>query len=256
MTALLGLAPALAAESTKFRHARVPLVCTAMLVAGISGMSLAILLAARAGDPSAVVKFGPVVSRGGWAALLGTAGQISAVGGLLAFGVTAGWIFGREFTEGTITGLFGLPVGRSALAVAKLVVYAAWAGLVSLATALVLAAVGLVTGLGWPDQTALNLLVRQVLLGLLTALLAVPAGWAATLARTVLAGIAAVIGMVVVAQVLVVAGVGAWFPFAAPGLWASGVARVAPAQLALVVPVGLLAGAMTVRAWARLQLDR
>jgi ABC-2 type transport system permease protein len=91
----------------------------------------------------------------------------------------------------------------------------------------------------------------------LTGAIAVPAAWAATVARSLLAGIATTIGIVVLSQLTVVAGAGAWFPFAAPALWAiSAGTEVTQLQLLLVAPVVLAAGALAVLSWHRLQLDR
>ena len=61
---------------------------------------------------------------------------------------------------------------------------------------------------------------------------------------------------IAVAQVFAVAGTGAWFPFAAPALWAMEVEPVSIVQLALVFVVAGLFAALTLRAWSRLQLDR
>jgi ABC-2 type transport system permease protein len=102
---------------------------------------------------------------------------------------------------------------------------------------------------------------RQLGLALLTAALAVPAGWAATVGRGVLAGIGATLALVVVAAVAGLSGVGAWFPFAAPGIWATSASTelfesASPVQLALVLPVSAAFGLLTVRSWRRLQLDR
>ena len=260
MMIMSGLGPALAVEAAKFRRARVPVTTTAMLVGGVALMCVAMLLAVRAGDPTTVAKFGPMVARGGWSGLLASAAQITAVGGLLGFGVVVGWCFGREFTDGTVTGLFGLPVRRDTLAAAKLLVFGAWAVAVSAGLTIALGAAGLLLGFGVPDGRIGLLLVKQCALGLLTALLALPAALAASLGRTVLAGIAMVIGIVVVTQIAVISGLGSWFPFAAPGLWAIGQATgappVAPLQLALVTPVALLSAGLTVRVWHTLQLDR
>jgi ABC-2 type transport system permease protein len=61
---------------------------------------------------------------------------------------------------------------------------------------------------------------------------------------------------IVVAQVMVVAGTGAWFPLTAPALWAIAPGSVTPYQIALVVIVPLGFGLLILRAWAKLQLDR
>ena len=97
----------------------------------------------------------------------------------------------------------------------------------------------------------------SLVLSLLTATIAIPAAWAATLGRSVLAGIGTAIGILVVSQVAVVAGTGGWFTFAAPALWAvSQGTRVSPTQLALIIPLVLGSCSLILVAWSRLQLDK
>ena len=84
-----------------------------------------------------------------------------------------------------------------------------------------------------------------------------PVAWVATLGRSVIAGIGCTIGIVVLAQVGVLTGPGAWLTFAAPGLWAVNDGQgVSAIQFLLIIPVALAGAGLTVRAWARLQLDR
>jgi ABC-2 type transport system permease protein len=246
---------ALATELLKFWRARVPLVSTILLTAGIGVLCSSMLAAVHSSDPRMVAKLGALVDPGGWAGYLATASQITATAGLLGFGVVLSWLFGREFADGTITGLFALPVGRGTLAGAKLLVYAAWAFTISAVLVVVIVALGLALGLGsLPDVAAADV-ARQFVVTILTAAIALPAAWAATLGRGLLGGIGAIIGVVVVAQVAAVAGIGAWFPFAAPGLWAAGL-DVTGGQLVLVVPVAAAFAAIVVLSWRRLQLDR
>src|SRR5690625_4019573 len=118
-------------------------------------------------------------------------------------------------------------------------------------------ALGVMLGYGAPDDEAWVALCRQVLLVLSSALLATPAAWAATLGRSLLAGVGATVGLLVVAQVGALTGAGPWIPFAAPALWAmTGGAEVSAAQLSLSVMTGLLFAALTVVACSRLQLNR
>jgi ABC-2 type transport system permease protein len=202
-----------------------------------------------------VAKLGALVEPGGWSGYLATASQITATAGLLGFGVVLSWLFGREFTDGTITGLFALPISRGTIARAKLLVYAAWAVAVSSVLVVMIVGLGLALGLGRiPDATAADV-ARQFAVTILTAAIALPAAWAATLGRGLLGGIGTIIGVVVVAQVAAISGLGAWFPFAAPGLWAAG-SDVSAAQLALVVPVAVGFGLLVTLSWRRLQLDR
>jgi ABC-2 type transport system permease protein len=212
--------------------------------------------AARSGNAEVAAKLGPTAAAGDWPALLGVAAQVTAAGGLLAFGVGISWLTGREFADRTVSGLFGLPVGRGAIAAAKMLVYAGWALAASLALTALLPLVGLLVGIGLPSGADLIGLSRQFALGVLTALIAVPAGWAASIGRGLLPGIATAVGILVVAQVSVVAGVGGWVPFVAPAAWAMRPDGPTSLALLLVPAVPLVFGVATVLAWRRLQLDR
>ncbi len=251
------LATAIAVEARKTRSARVVLSTTVLLVAGVAALAATTSAAARSGDAQLLAKLGPVAAQGGWLGLLNTAQQITAAAGLLAFGVVLSWSFGREFADGTITGLFALPIPRPTIALAKLVVYLVWTMMVAVGLAMVVVVVGTASGLGLPDGAAWSHLGRLVALAAMTAMLAVPAAWAATLGRGLLPGIATTVAIMAVSQIIVVAGgAGGWFPFAAPALWAITPGTVSAAQLALAAtaPVGF--GLLTHLTWGRLQLDR
>lgn len=245
-----------AVEFRKARSSRVLWSTGVLLAVGVTVLSAAMVLAARSGDAEVVAKIGPQAATGDWPALLAVATQITAAAGLLAFGVGISWLYGREFADGTIPGLFGLPVSRGAIAAAKLGVYLAWAGAVTLVLVVALFGVGVVVGLGLPDPATTAGLARLFVLGALTALIAVPAGWAASLGRGLLPGIAVVVGILVIAQVSVIAGFGSWVPVVAPAFWA----MHADSRTALaLLPVPLLPvifGAAIVKIWRRLQLDR
>ena len=106
---------------------------------------------------------------------------------------------GPGVSPGHGIGLFALPVSRDTLAAAKLVVYAGWL-VVAVALTVAVLLLGFAFGLCGFDGAAGPLVVRQVLVTLLTGLLALPAAWAATVGRGLLPGIAAVVVVVVVAR--------------------------------------------------------
>ncbi|UXM91329.1 hypothetical protein [Paenarthrobacter sp. JL.01a] len=91
---------------------------------------------------------------------------------------------------------------------------------------------------------------------MLSALIATPAAWSATLGRGLLSGIGLTVGVMAGTQVAVLAGAGPWFPVAAPALWAVAPGTVPPAALALTFAIPTLFGALTLWSWSRLQLDR
>src|SRR3954454_1166892 len=245
------------AEAVKLAGSTVGRVASVAIVIGITVISASMLLAAATTtDPQLLAKLGPVAA-GDWRGFLLGAAQITGAGGLGGFAVVLAWMFGREFGDGTIAGLFALPVRRSTIALAKVIVYAVWATAMSLLLAIVLALVGTLAGLGPIGSDTAEELARQAALGAMSIAITLPVAWAATLARSVLGGVSVAIALVVVAQVSVLAGLGGWVPLAAPALWAvSGGATVTAVQLALLIPFGAIFVVLVAQSWRRLQLDR
>ena len=228
----------------------------ALLAVGVTVLAAAMVLAARSGDAEILAKLGPQAASGDWPAFLSVAVQVTSAAGVLAFGVGSSWLYGREFADGTIPGLFGLPVSRGAIAGAKMVVYLAWAVVVAVALVVFLLVAGVAVGLGAPDADTLVGLTRQLALGVLTALIAVPCGWAASLGRGLLPGIATAVGILVVSQVSVIADFASWVPFVAPAFWAIHPDATTAIALLVVPVVPVVFGVATVLVWRRLQLDR
>jgi ABC-2 type transport system permease protein len=247
---------ALRAELQKLAASLVGRVTTVAVIGGVTVLALAMLFALRSGRPEITAKFGSALTAD-WSGFVDVAIQVAGAGGLLGSAVVAGWMVGREFTDRVVHGLFALPVGRATIAGAKLLAYAIWSVGVAILLPLVMLGAGSVAGLGAPGPEAVSGLVRLGALSLAGALLATPAALAATLGRSVLAAVGVAIGLLVVAQVSVIAGAGGWMPLAAPALWAmSAGAAVSPVQLATVIPFACIWIAATIIGWRRLQLDR
>lgn len=251
------LATAVAVEARKAASSRVLTSAAVLLIVGVTAIATATTVAAAGGNEQLAAKLGPAATEGGWPGLLAAAYQVTAAAGLLAFGVGLSWLHGREFTEGTITGLFALPVTRPTIALAKLTIYLLW----TLVTATILTAALATTAAAilrtLPDATAWAGLGRLLALAAMTAVLPIPAAWAATLGRGLLPGIATTVALMATTQIIVVAGgAAAWFPFAAPALWAIQPGSTSPTQLAISALVAAGFGLLTLLTWHRLQLDR
>lgn len=249
-------ATVIAVEARKAAASRVLLATGVLLVAGVGILTGVMTAAARGGNDEIRAQLGNFADADPWPQLVGAASQITAAGGFLAFGVALSWLVGREFADRTIAGLFASPVSRAQIALAKLAVFAGATVPVALVLTAVVLLVGLVSGLGAPDTDAWSGLVRLFILTVLTGFLTWPAAWVATLGRGLLPGIAATVLLILIAQVFAVAGTGAWFPIAAPALWAVAPGEVSTNQLALVAVVPAASAALTVRAWSRLELNR
>ncbi|TGD08609.1 ABC transporter permease [Brevibacterium sp. S111] len=250
------MSAAVRVEALKMLRSPVGAITAVTLVLGLCGLLIVITFGASSGQPQLMAKLGPAAAPD-WAGLMAGAEQVVSVASLLACGVVVAWLFGREFADGTIVGLFALPVGRAPIAVAKLLVFLAWAVLVGLLLSVCVAVLGLVFGYGMPDSAVGESLLRLWLLTVLSGLLVIPVAWVATLTRSLLAAIGCTIGLVVIAQISALAGLDGWMPIAAPALWAIGSdPTVTGVQLLLVPVFGLVFAGLTVLAWARLQLRR
>ena len=247
---------ALAVETRKASSSRVLGWTTGLVLVSVTALIAGILGAMTTGDPQLTAKLGPIAHLSGWPALLAVAAQITAAGVMPALGIGLSWLVGREFAEGTITGLFALPVSRPKIALAKLLVYLGWTVAVAAALCAALLVLGLMLGYGALDPDGWQSIARQFILTLLVALVATPVAWAATVGRGLLPGIATAIGLLVIAQVMAFTGNGAWFPIVTPALWAIDPTAVTLPQLLLVLTVPIVFGALTLISWHRLQLDR
>jgi ABC-2 type transport system permease protein len=245
---------AVRAEALKLLRSPVGLVATLAIVAGTLALLGGITAAVSGGDPGLAAKAG-VAATLDWSGLLAGAEQVTAVGGLIGFGVVLAWMFGREFADGMITGLFALPVGRGRIALAKIVVHLTWTACAGLLLAAGVLVLGLLLGYGMPDAATRSGLGRLVVLAVLTGLIVTPVAWIATVAHSVFAGIGGTVALVVLAQVGALSGAEGWMPLAAPALWAmSDGTAVTAGQLLLVGAVPLVFSLLTCQTWSRLQL--
>lgn len=253
------LRTAAAIEWAKFRRASIVWVTGAFLVLGVPMMSALTLVSANGSNPLLAAKADALTGGGGWTGFFAAASAIVAVGGLLGFGVVVGWTFGREFTDGTISSLFATPVTRTAIAAAKLLILVAWQVSIALLLGAVLLGAGFLFA-GPASGEVLGMAFKLLAITVTTGLLSLPCAWAATLGRGYLAAIGAIIAVVILSQMAVMAGVGHWFAFAAPGMWAatpgSGSGTGATGQLLVVLAVAFAAAALTLNSWRRLRIDR
>jgi len=250
---------AVVVEGAKLRHAPVGWAAAvlAAVVMPLLGVAFVGLAGTGAQGPLAAKLDGMVVGSG-WDALLGTVGQLVAVGQFLAVGFVAVWVFGREFQDGTVAALFALPVSRGRIATAKFAVLGAWALVVSSAVVVVVAVAGIATGLDPADAGLAAGLTKLWFLAVVTSSVALPVALAASVGRGYLAGMATLIAIVAVSQVAVLFGIGGWVPFAAPGLWAVGwqspETLVSPLQLVVAVVAAMVGVGATAAWWNRFQL--
>src|SRR5690625_3905322 len=177
---------AIRVEALKLTRSLVGVIATLAIVLGMIALLGGITIGVASGNPELIAQAGPAAALD-WNGLLAGAAQITAVVGILGFGIVLAWMFGREFTDGTITSLFGLPVTRGRIALAKLVVYAVWVTLVSGALTLSVLTLGLLAGYGTPAAETWEALGRLLVLAILSARIAVPDCLIATVTRSMIA---------------------------------------------------------------------
>ncbi|MFC6259314.1 ABC transporter permease, partial [Kocuria oceani] len=153
------LAAAVHAEALKLRRSRVPWVTAgATVLAGLVGAFFMFVLQ----DPDRARTLGLLGAKaqlsGGtadWPGYFSLAAQTVAVGGLLIFGTAAIWLFGREFSDRTVTDLLAVPTSRTAVVLAKLLLGLVWCALLTLLLVGLVLGLGALLGLpGWSAATA------------------------------------------------------------------------------------------------------
>lgn len=243
----------LAIEARKLTQSVVTRVATtAALILVTATTAGGYAAATLAPDTQAGAKAAWLMPSGGWPGLTGLAATGAGVASLLAAGIVTSWLVGREFTDGTVVGLFAVPIDRGTIARAKVIVIAAWATALAIACGLLTALAGVCLGL--PPSGAASSAGTIALVGALLGVGALPMAWFATLGRGYLTGIAATLAVVTVTNLAAGFGVGTLLPWAAPILWATPGSDTSPLALLLPLAVGAAGTVLTAWSWDRLEL--
>jgi ABC-type transport system involved in multi-copper enzyme maturation permease subunit len=253
---------ALALQVATFSRSLTARVTTALILVLPALFSVGMVAVARASNaegPSAA-KLAPYREGTFGEAAAALSGQVVAVLALIGVGFAVAWLVGREWADRTVGSLFALPISRSRIAWAKVIVVAGWAA-VSVTLAMVLVAGGIaVFGGGSLTGAVAMQLVRVWAAGLITSALAIPFAWVAVAARGYLGAVATIIGVTAASQILASLGLGTWVPYVAPALWAGAggadaAAAVGPAALGVALAFACLGTWWSVRAFAAARLD-
>jgi len=188
-------------------------------------------------------------SAASWPTYFGMFIQLMAMGGMILAVLILSWIFGREFTDGTVKDLLAVPVQRANIILAKFIVASVWFALL----AIVMYALGLGTGalIQLPDGSA-SVLVDSSLRAATSACLAVavmlPFAFLASLGRGYLLPIGVMILTLIAANLMVVIGYGEYFPWSIVALFSQG-KEALPAVSYLIVALTSLAGIAATYLW-------
>ena len=247
-------------EWLKFRRSPVVIVATVLMVVLLPAIGLGMFSVASddVSGPLASKVQGLLIGEG-WTAYLGVISQVSAAAVFVGAGVVAAWVFGREHADRTFPSLFALSVSRRSIASAKFVVLASWVTGLAVAVTLAAALAGVVSGVGDSGLgEAMGSLSRLLFVVVATGLLALTAGYVASIGRGYLPAIGIVVVILAIAQISVLFGAGAWFPYAVPGLLAIAGSEAAPSitpiQIAMVPTVVLAVVWLTVDWWQRAEV--
>jgi ABC-2 type transport system permease protein len=185
-----------------------------------------------------------------WPTYMGLIGQIIAAGGFILFILIISWVFGREFTDGTLKDMLAVPVQRASILLAKFILVAGW----SAALTVVITGVGLVMGalLDLPGGTG-GLILQGSGTVLATALLSIavilPFALFASIGRGYLLPIGLAVLTLMMTNLVAIAGWGEYFPWAIPGLLAQGKTPLAPVSFWIAVLTGVVGMAVTYVWW-------
>jgi ABC-2 type transport system permease protein len=184
-----------------------------------------------------------------WPAYLGLSGMVIAAGGYFFYVITISWIFGREFTDGTLKDMLAVPVPRFSILLAKFIVFAIWAAALSLVSVTLSLVMGAVIHL--PGASASVFLQGSALLlvtACLVILVVLPFAFFASVGRGYLLPLGVAVLLIMMANVVGLAGWGEYFPWAVPGLFAQGKSALPPASFGIVLLTGL-AGMLATWLW-------
>jgi ABC-2 type transport system permease protein len=187
-----------------------------------------------------------------WPFYLSMFAQGMAVAGLLLFSLVESWVFGREFSDGTLKDLLAVPVARSTIVLAKFIVVGLWSLLLTAAIYLA----GLILGgvIGLPQGTGAILLQGSATLAITAGLVmidVIPVAFFASVGRGYLLPMGIALLVLALANVIALLGWGDYFPWSVPALYAGAGgagAGLEPASYGVVILTGL-AGMLGTYLW-------
>ncbi|MBN1700144.1 MAG: ABC transporter permease [Spirochaetales bacterium] len=188
-----------------------------------------------------------------WPSYFGFLEMIIGILGIILFGFVVAWIFGREYSDKTVKDILALPSSRTSIVISKLLATAVWSLLISV----IIIATGLLAGFIiklplWSEQALFDYIRICVTTALLSLLLAPPAAFIASAGHGYLAPVGFVIGCMGFANLFGNIGLGPYFPWAVPMLYAGAVegpgSELSAASYVILVTT-CLAGTIGTIAW-------
>src|SRR5216684_732026 len=187
-----------------------------------------------------------------WPYYLGLLAQVIAAVGILLFSLIESWVFGREFADGTLKDLLAVPVARATILLAKFLVVVLWSLLLTVMLFLVSLLLGTAIGLSqgttevfWHGTMTLAVAACLVIVDIF------PFAFFASVGRGYLLPMGVTLLVLVLGNVVAIAGWGNYFPWAVPALYSelTGKGNLEAASYLLVLLTGLAGMAGTYLWW-------
>lgn len=229
---------AIRVEILKARRSKMPPITLLgfSLVPFVAGFFMIIIrdpeMARRMGIISAKAQI--IAGDADWPTFLGVITQATAIGGVILFSFVSSWVFGREYSDRTISDLLALPTPRSYIVLSKFILVLLWSAILIVIIYLIGFAVGAAIHLPYGSADVIFQGTQTLAVtALLTVALAAPVAFVASAGRGYLAPMGFAIFMVILAQIIAAAGWGEYFAWSIPALYA-GMAGPAYAELGMV----------------------
>jgi ABC-2 type transport system permease protein len=183
-----------------------------------------------------------------------------AIAGMMLFSIVITWVFGREFSDGTLKDLLAVPLPRGAILAGKFILAALWClTLVILVTLLGLLLGGLIGLQDWSPALLGAGLKAIAVATLLVLAISPPVAFFASLGRGYLLPVGVTLVLLLLANLAAFAGWGAFFPWSVPFLYAEAAGKpgaLEPASIPLTLLTGVLGLLVTYTWWKTADQNR
>ena len=174
---------------------------------------------------------------------------------MLLFGFAASWLFGREYSEGTVKDLLALPISRTKILNAKFVYYIFWCFALALSNLIMGLLIGFILQVpDWSTAVFISNIKIYCITALLVTVLNLPIAFFAVSGKGYLVPLGIVAVVLVLAQIIGAMGYGAYFPWSVPGIYSGSGGESLKSQLNLssylmVLFTGIIGYAGTILWW-------
>jgi ABC-2 type transport system permease protein len=170
------------------------------------------------GTKSSMVRFGEP----SWSNYLTLLSESIAAIGLIGYGFTLSWTFGREYSDHTVKDILALPVSRTKIVLSKFLAIVVWCILLTCIFLIFAIILGKIIHLSdWSQEIVFQNISRFTITSFLTILLSSPVAFFASFSRGYLLPMGFVILTLIMANFTGLVGLGPYFPWAIPGIFST-----------------------------------